>query len=168
MKTVFVAFGANLGDPPKTFQMAMEFIASHPEIHHLRHSTAHWTEPVDSIPESPIFLNAVCQFETTLSAKELAAFLQKIEKDLGKTPKPKEIPRKIDLDLLFYGTETIQERDLEVPHPRWRGRLFVLKPLAELVTRLPVPNASGTVEIIDIQKLIQEIEQYEKSACSQI
>ena len=70
---------------------------------------------------------------------ELWEVMQSFERRIGKIPKPKNAPRLIDLDLLFYGGEMIYSPTLIVPHPRWHERLFVIAPLADLVDTLPFP-----------------------------
>ena len=80
--------------------------------------------------------------ETPLTPKELFDKLQEIEQSLGKTPKPKQMPRPIDFDLLFYGTLVYADSELTIPHPHWRERLFVLVPLSDLTDTLSIEGES--------------------------
>ncbi|MCH9609683.1 MAG: 2-amino-4-hydroxy-6-hydroxymethyldihydropteridine pyrophosphokinase [Chlamydiales bacterium] len=132
MKLCFVALGANLGSPEMTLKKAIALIEAHPKIFSFVCSTFHQTKPVSEI-EQPDFINAVCRFECTLSPIALFSYLEEIEKKLGKVKKPKNAPRMIDLDLIFYGDLISKSRDLTIPHPRWKERTFVIRPLAELL-----------------------------------
>ncbi len=153
---VFVGLGANIGDSLTYINRALEKIARLPNIQDLRVSRFYSTTPVSSIPQDP-YINAACCFTTAFSARELLYQLQDIEKSLGKTQKIKDAPRVIDLDILFYGLETYHEPDLQVPHPHWSKRLFVLAPLADLVTHLQIPDPKNPPSIIsfDVQTYLQ-------------
>lgn len=82
--------------------------------------------------EQPRYLNGVVVGETTLSARELLDRLLAIERDHGRERPFEGAPRTLDLDLILFGSERVREPGLVVPHPRFRERLFVLEPLAEL------------------------------------
>lgn len=94
------------------------------------------TSPVSLVPMRD-FLNAVCGFECSLALEELWRELKGLERTLGKKPKPKNAPRLIDIDLLFYGETVYDARELKVPHPKWHERLFVLAPLSEIAQKVP-------------------------------
>lgn len=145
---VYVGLGSNLGDPIEMVAEALRLLESLPSICEFAASPLYQTAPVSDMPQ-PDFVNAVCRFKTTLSPAELFADLQRIERRLGQSPKPKNAPRLIDLDILFYGEEHILTEQLEIPHPRWKERLFVLRPLADLTATVP-----GTV--IGIEALISQ------------
>lgn len=154
LKEVFVALGGNIGDVPSVLKSALKKLKALPEICDLKTSRFYKTTPVSDLPQEP-YVNAVCSFNTTFSACELLAVLQKIERDFGKTAKPKNHPRKIDLDILFYSHEKINTPDLEIPHPRWKERLFVLVPLSDLVEQIDVPEAEGVVRQ-DLSALLKD------------
>jgi 2-amino-4-hydroxy-6-hydroxymethyldihydropteridine diphosphokinase len=116
------------------------------------------TSPLEIIDGGGFFVNAVCCFQTTLSPKQLLVELQKIEGDLGKGTKPKNASRFIDIDILFYGKEVYQDEKLEIPHPRWKERLFVLVPLAELTPVIHLHNKQWILSDL-IHALSQEKEQ---------
>jgi 2-amino-4-hydroxy-6-hydroxymethyldihydropteridine diphosphokinase len=99
------------------------------------------TEPV-GYEDQPRFLNAAARVQTTRSPRELLALLLQVERELGRVrgEGPRYGPRTIDLDLLLYGDERIDEPGLEVPHPRLHERRFALEPLAELDPALAVPG----------------------------
>jgi 2-amino-4-hydroxy-6-hydroxymethyldihydropteridine diphosphokinase len=97
------------------------------------------TEPVGVI-EQPRFLNGAAALETSLSARELLDLLLEVERTLGRVRDERWGPRLIDLDLLLYGAETIDEPGLDLPHPRLHERRFALEPLAELDPELVIPG----------------------------
>ncbi|MDQ3894096.1 MAG: 2-amino-4-hydroxy-6-hydroxymethyldihydropteridine diphosphokinase [Actinomycetota bacterium] len=102
------------------------------------------TDPVGDL-DQPKFLNAAAAVDTTLTARDLLEILLATERKLGRERKgPRFGPRMIDLDLLLYGAEVIDEAGLQVPHPRLHERAFALEPLAELAPELVVPGR-GTV-----------------------
>ena len=103
------------------------------------------TDPVGLV-DQPRFLNAAARLQTTLAARELLGELLAVERELGRRRDgPRWGPRTIDLDLLLYGGETIDEPGLSVPHPRLHERRFVLEPLADLDPGLVIPRR-GTLE----------------------
>jgi 2-amino-4-hydroxy-6-hydroxymethyldihydropteridine diphosphokinase len=86
--------------------------------------------------------------ETMLSARELLNELLAIEQAAGRTRPSPMAPRTLDLDLILYGDQRIQERGLAVPHPRFRERLFVLEPLADLAPDLVDPESGQTISAL--------------------
>ena len=92
----------------------------------------HDTAPVGVSPDHPRYLNGVVVGETSLSARELLDRLLAIEAAAGRTRPSPMAPRTLDLDLILFGDQKIEEPGLTVPHPRFRERLFVLEPLAEV------------------------------------
>jgi 2-amino-4-hydroxy-6-hydroxymethyldihydropteridine diphosphokinase len=135
----YVGLGANLGDREATIRRAAGLIGA------TRVSPIVETEPW-GYADQPMFLNAVAEVETELSARALLELLLDVERRLGRERVgPQWGPRTIDLDLLLYGDETIDEPGLVVPHPRLTEREFVLRPLAELVPALKIPG-NGTVQ----------------------
>lgn len=136
---VFVALGGNLGDVAATFDRVLEKLAANPGVSDLCCSNYYRTTPVE-MRDPWECVNAVCCFHTHLSREKLFRFLQDVEVQCGKMPKPKESSRRIDLDLLFYGTQAYSSPDLEIPHPKWKERLFVLRPLLDLTHAIEVEN----------------------------
>jgi 2-amino-4-hydroxy-6-hydroxymethyldihydropteridine diphosphokinase len=136
----YVGLGANLGDRERTLRAAVEALAAEAGIEVVAVSTLRETEPV-GVGEQPPFLNGAVALETTLTARELLDRLLAAEQRFGRIRIPGEHgPRTLDLDLLLYGDEVIDEPGLTVPHPRLHERRFVLEPLAELVPGLVVPG----------------------------
>jgi 2-amino-4-hydroxy-6-hydroxymethyldihydropteridine diphosphokinase len=141
----YVGLGANLGDRENTLRAAVEALGGEEGIEVVRVSTLRETEPV-GVGEQPLYLNGVAGLETTLTARELLDRLLAVEQRFGRVRVPGEHgPRSLDLDLLLYGDEEIDEPGLTVPHPRLHERSFVLEPLAEVAPTLVVPGR-GTVE----------------------
>ena len=139
MITAYVGLGSNLGDREELIRRAAELIGA------VRLSTLIETDPW-GYENQPRFLNAVAEIETTLSPRQLLDHLLDVERRLGRERiGPRWGPRTIDLDLLLYGDEVIDEPGLVVPHPRIAERRFVLEPLAELVPTRILPG-KGTVQ----------------------
>jgi 2-amino-4-hydroxy-6-hydroxymethyldihydropteridine diphosphokinase len=129
-----VGIGANLGERERSIRRASELIGAS------RLSALRETEPW-GVLDQPRFLNAVAELETELSARTLLKLLLAVERELGRVRGAERWgPRVIDLDLLLYGSETIEEPGLTVPHPRLHERRFVLEPLVELDPELEVPG----------------------------
>jgi 2-amino-4-hydroxy-6-hydroxymethyldihydropteridine diphosphokinase len=142
---VYVGLGANLGDREQTLRAAVDALAAEDGVQVVAVSTLRETEPV-GVGEQPRFLNGAVALETALPARELLDVLLAIEQRFGRVRLPGEhAPRTLDLDLLLYGVEEIDDPGLTVPHPRLHERRFVLEPLAELAPGLVVPRR-GAVE----------------------
>jgi 2-amino-4-hydroxy-6-hydroxymethyldihydropteridine diphosphokinase len=141
----YVGLGANLGDRERTIRAAVDALAGEEGIELVAVSTLRETEPV-GVGDQPRFLNGVAELDTSLAARDLLDGLLAVEERFGRVRVPGEHgPRTLDLDLLLYGDEAIDERGLTVPHPRLHERRFVLEPLAELAPGLVVPGR-GDVE----------------------
>jgi 2-amino-4-hydroxy-6-hydroxymethyldihydropteridine diphosphokinase len=151
---VYIGLGGNIGDPITTFDNVIERLSLASEITDLRSSPFYSTSPVSDIPQDD-YLNAVCVFKTSFTAETLQFFLANIERKLGKLPKEKDAPRIIDIDILFYGSKQINLPDLEIPHPRWKERLFVLRPLADLTDHISLENETGQIECIDLKESLK-------------
>ena len=138
---VFVGLGSNLGDREAAIRRASALIGAR------RLSAIVETEPW-GLEEQPPFLNAVAELDTELPPRALLDVLLEVERQLGRERVgPRWGPRTIDLDLLVYGDQTIDEPGLVVPHPYLKERRFVLEPLAELAPGLEIPG-SGTVRAL--------------------
>ena len=145
MTRAFIGLGANLGDRERTLRAAVDALATEAGIEVVAVSKLRETQPV-GVGEQPRFLNGAAELETRLGARELLDRLLVVEKRFGRVRTPGEHgPRTLDLDLLLYGDEVIDEPGLTVPHPRLHERRFVLEPLVELAPGLAVPGR-GDVE----------------------
>jgi len=141
----YVGLGANLGDREQALHAAVDALAAEDGVEVVSVSVLRETEPV-GVGQQPLYLNGAAEVETTLTAGELLDRLLAFEQRFGRIRVPGEHgPRTLDLDLLLYGDEVIDEPGLTVPHPRLHERRFVLEPLAELAPGLVVPGR-GDVE----------------------
>jgi 2-amino-4-hydroxy-6-hydroxymethyldihydropteridine diphosphokinase len=142
MVHIALALGSNLGDREGTLRTALAALAS--IISDLRVSTFHETDPV-GVGDQPRFLNAAATGRTALPARDLLARFLDVEQRFGRTRAYSGAPRTLDLDLILYGGQIVEERDLSVPHPRFRERLFVLEPLDEIASDWVDPATGRTV-----------------------
>jgi len=144
MAQACIGLGSNLGDRQASLEAAVAALRAHPRIRSLRVSRFVVTAPVGKT-DQPDFLNGAAVLETDLTARELLELLLAVETRLGRVRAERWGPRVIDLDLLLYGDEIIDEPDLQVPHPRLHERLFVLEPLAEIAPNARHPGLYKTV-----------------------
>jgi len=146
---VYVGLGSNLGDREEMLRRALELLDAEPGVEVAAVSAFRETDPVD-YEDQPKFLNAAARLETSLSPRALLDRMLALEQHLGRTRDggPRFGPRTLDLDLLVYGDEVVDEPGLTVPHPRLRERRFVLEPLAELDPDLEIAGAGGVLELL--------------------
>jgi 2-amino-4-hydroxy-6-hydroxymethyldihydropteridine diphosphokinase len=143
--TAYIALGANLGDRAAAILSAVDRLKETPGIEVLKVSSLLENPAVGGPADSPPFLNAVAEIETTLAPDALLEHLLKIESDLGRVRRDRWEPRKIDLDLILFGRQTIHHPGLSIPHPRMHERRFVLQPLAEIAPDAVHPVFNRTV-----------------------
>ena len=140
MPRVYIGLGANLGQRRATIERALKLLADTADVELTAVSSLRETDPVD-YEDQPRFLNGVALLETDLAPRRVLQLLHDVERRLGRDRSgPRFGPRTIDLDLLLYGDEEIEEPGLQIPHPRLADRRFVLEPLAELDPALDVPG----------------------------
>jgi len=142
-----VGLGANLGDREVTLERAVALLDAVDGAEVIEVSTLRETDPV-GVVDQPRFLNGVAAVHTTLSARELLDALLEIERTLGRARKERWGPRIVDLDLLVYGNEIVDEPGFRVPHPRLHERRFALDPLAELDPELEIPGRGRVSELL--------------------
>jgi len=140
----FIGLGSNLGDREANIRQALQFLEQLPETTIVRGSSLYDTEPV-GVSDQPNFLNGVVQIETHLAPRQLLWNLMLIERRLGRVRTRQWGPRVIDLDLLLYGEEVVDEDDLQVPHPLMTQRSFVMVPLVEIEPLLVHPVTNQTM-----------------------
>jgi 2-amino-4-hydroxy-6-hydroxymethyldihydropteridine diphosphokinase len=145
MLRVAVALGSNLGDRERYLSEAIASLR--PFLSDIRVSSLHDTEPVGVDPQ-PRFLNAVLTATTSLTAAALLARLLDTERQFGRERPHPGAARTLDLDLILYGGEVLDEPGLTVPHPRFRERRFVLAPLAEIAPDWIDPVTGLTVSVL--------------------
>jgi len=144
---IYVALGANLGDPVAQLRAALRHLAAWPTMTLLQSSSFYASAPV-GYTDQPDFVNAVCELETELSALEVLAALLSIEAENGRERNFKNSPRTLDLDLILYGNEQIDVPDLTVPHPRMHERAFVLQPLLEIAPQAQIPGLGAAQDYL--------------------
>ena len=144
MTQAFVALGSNLAQPMAQIDAAYRALKALPQTHWVASSSLYRTAPV-GYANQPDFINAVVELDTQLAPHALLTALQHIEYTQGRARTFANAPRTLDLDLLWYGDQTVQDAILTLPHPRMHERAFVLAPLAELAPTLDL-RGHGQVE----------------------
>ena len=142
--TAYIGLGSNLGDRKAYIDKALKILAGAEGIELAGLSDIIETAPLGA-DDNPEYLNAVARIKTNLSAEDLHKVMADIEDSLGRTRPKKFSPRTIDLDLLLFGAEIINNQDLTVPHSQMHLRSFVLKGLCQLSPELLHPVLSETV-----------------------
>ncbi|MFA5975975.1 MAG: 2-amino-4-hydroxy-6-hydroxymethyldihydropteridine diphosphokinase [Elusimicrobiota bacterium] len=131
MVKAYIALGSNLGNRRAWITQALDRLAQTPEIHLQAVSLLTETKPVGPL-DQPDFINGVAEIETTLEPLELLDRLLAVEQSLGRIRQKRWGPRTIDLDILFYGDQTVNHPRLVIPHPELKNRPFLQAALAEL------------------------------------
>lgn len=153
MVRAFLSLGSNMGDKRGYLTKAIDLIGKHEQIKLVNIASFYETKPV-GYTEQDIFLNTVVEVETKLAPGKLLKELNHIEKQLGRERLIKWGPRTVDIDILTYGQETVNEQDLIIPHKEMKQRGFVLVPLLELAPEYRFPTGEKGSEILS--KLIEE------------
>jgi 2-amino-4-hydroxy-6-hydroxymethyldihydropteridine diphosphokinase len=139
MTVAFIGLGANLCEPRAQVSAAVEALALLHGSRLLASSSLYRGAP-QGFAAQPDFVNAVAKIETTLAPRALLEALMAIEHAFGRKRTFADAPRTLDLDLLLYGDQAIEEPGLRVPHPRMHQRAFVLAPLAEIAPEARIPG----------------------------
>lgn len=142
-----VGLGSNLGDRNVLLRSAVARIHGLGTLVGI--SSLYETDPIGG-PEQGPFLNAVAVLDTDLSARQLLDELLGIERDLGRVHRERWGPRSIDLDLIAFGDERIDEPGLSVPHPRLAERRFVLEPLVEVFPNAEIPGVPDLRQALSV------------------
>ena len=153
----YISLGSNMGNKKENLEKAISELSQVKDTFVTKKSEIIETEPF-GYKEQDDFLNACVGIKTLLPARELLKELLAIEKRMGRERKIKWGPRIIDLDIIFYGKEVIEEDDLIVPHPYMEYREFVLKPLEEII-----PNFVHPLLMKRVSTLRKELEENEKN-----
>jgi len=142
---VYLSLGSNLGDRAGNLERAVSLLEKLERSRLLVVSQYYETEPVGDI-EQPPFLNLAAAIETGLDPLELLAALKGTERAMGRESSARWGPRLIDIDIVLYGDRVVATSELTIPHPRFRDRAFVLRPLAEIGGRVIDPVTGSTVD----------------------
>lgn len=145
----FVGLGGNVGNVQTTLMEALWSIDSLPQTS-IRAQSRLYRSPPWGRTDQPAFLNGVVELQTRLAASILLEALLEIEVKFGRVRDPGDRwgPRKLDLDLLAYGEETIDVPGMHLPHPRLHERGFVLVPLAEIAPTLEIPGRGTVADLL--------------------
>ena len=146
MTLAYVGIGANLGPREETLRRAVELLGRADGVEVVGVSELRESDPVGVIDQPPV-LNGAVAIETMLPARAILDLLLEIERSLGRVRGERWGPRVVDLDLLVYGNEMVDEPGLHVPHPHVHERRFALEPLAEINPELEIP-VRGTVSAL--------------------
>jgi 2-amino-4-hydroxy-6-hydroxymethyldihydropteridine diphosphokinase len=132
--SVVIALGSNLGDRRAHLEWAVGRLRG--LVDNLRVSSFIDTAPVDVPDDQPNYLNAVVVGDTTLTPEEVLHALQALERERGRTRPSFRAARTLDLDIILFGDLVMRTPELEIPHPRYRDRAFVMEPLREIAPEL--------------------------------
>lgn len=149
----YIGLGSNLNHPINQVKQGISEINQIEKSKLLKCSSLYETSPHGPVADQANFINAVAALETELSVEDLYQQLKAIEKKHNREHALRWGPRTLDLDILFYGTETIATDRLQIPHPRIIERLFVLIPLQEIHPKFRLPNNKTIEEQILLLKL---------------
>ena len=143
-ETVYLGLGTNLGDRRDNLAQVVKGLDAEPDLRVLRTSGIYETAPW-GLTGQPDFLNMVVEVSTALSPRPLLDRVKGLERELGRTAAPRFGPRVIDVDILLFGDQTIDEPDLHIPHASLHLRAFALVPLAELTPESVHPLLGVTI-----------------------
>jgi 2-amino-4-hydroxy-6-hydroxymethyldihydropteridine diphosphokinase len=133
---IFIGLGTNLGaDLARNLRDAVDAIRTLPDTEVVRLSSFLSSAPW-GVTEQPPFLNAVAEIRTRLEPLPLLHALKELESDLGRVATYRWGPRVIDFDIILYGSRVVDLPDLKIPHPHYREREFVMRPLSEIAPEL--------------------------------
>lgn len=142
MAIAYIGIGSNLGEPAGRVRAAFAALDRLPATRVVKRSSLFRSEPL-GYRNQPDFVNAVAEIDTGNDARSLLCGLHAIEKHAGRERSFANAPRTLDLDLLIYGAERINEPGLIVPHPRMHERAFVLVPLLEIAPEAVIPGVGA-------------------------
>lgn len=147
MSTVYIALGANLGQPVQTLTELLERLQQVPELEHIKCSSFYRSAPMGP-QDQPDYVNAVLYAQTPLAPLALLDLLQSIEDEFGRVRSRRWGARTLDLDLLLFGDLSLQHPRLTVPHPGLTERDFVLVPLHEIAPDLNLPDGRSISSLL--------------------
>jgi 2-amino-4-hydroxy-6-hydroxymethyldihydropteridine diphosphokinase len=145
MNIAYLGLGSNLGNRLAFLRGGRDSLMSHTGIQLCSAAGIYETEPLGGPADSPRFLNTVLGIETTLTPRALLEACMSVENEFGRTRSMIWAPRTLDIDILLYADQVVDEPDLQIPHPGLHQRTFVLAPLAEIAPELMHPVLRRTV-----------------------
>ena len=144
MNKLFLITGGNIGDRKKNLETAAALIQK--QIGKIIRLSALYETEAWGIMNQPPFYNQVLEIETLLSPREVLHLILKIEEEMGRKRSIKNAARNIDIDILFFNNEIINEHNLTIPHPEIINRRFVLLPLLELEPQKIHPALNKSIQ----------------------
>ena len=147
MTLAYIGLGANLDEPSRQLESALQQLGALPSTRLRRASSFYRSAPLGNA-DQPDYVNAVAEIDTALDARRLLEALQAIEMRHGRSRSFPNAPRTLDLDLLLFGDAVLREEGLVVPHPRMHERAFVLQPLVEIAPRAAIPGRGAARELL--------------------
>lgn len=144
--TAYIGIGANLGEARTTVEYAIARLAQLPHTRLVQTSSLFLTAPIDSSGDD--YINAVAELSTELDATSLLEHLQALELACGRERPYRNAPRTLDLDILLFGSNVINNERLCVPHPRMCERAFVIIPLLQLDPAITIPGKGAAHQFI--------------------
>ncbi|NQZ54570.1 MAG: 2-amino-4-hydroxy-6-hydroxymethyldihydropteridine diphosphokinase [Piscirickettsiaceae bacterium] len=158
---VYIGLGSNLADPQAQVNLAIDALRLLPTTSVVQQSSLYMSPPMGP-PDQPDYINAVVEIETKLTAHTLLDQLQSIEQQQGRVRKRHWGERTIDLDLLLYGDQIVDDERLQIPHPGIPVRAFVLYPLVEIAPELTIPDM-GQIDQLTKQCPLDGLQRVENS-----
>ena len=159
IKTI-ISLGSNIGDSQKNIDNCIKSLEESENIEIIKTSSMYKTSPMYNLDQND-FVNCVIEVLTSFSPLELLEYSQSVEKKMGRELfTESNQPRKIDIDILTYGDEKIEDRKLKVPHPKISDRKFVLVPLIEINPNFIVPGFS-----LNVSEMLKKIEKNNDKVC---
>ncbi len=147
MIKVYIGLGSNLDDPQSQLKKAIIAMEMVPSTSVVKTSSFYRSKPVGP-QDQPDYVNAVVELDTELSASVLLDYLQAIENDQGRERKVKWGARTLDLDILLFGDEIINDDRLHIPHVEMQNRGFVLLPLNEIFSDCIIPGVGSVSSLL--------------------
>ncbi|ADZ68662.1 2-amino-4-hydroxy-6-hydroxymethyldihydropteridine diphosphokinase [Polymorphum gilvum] len=142
-----LGLGSNMGDPKANLDAAVARLATSDGISLVARSSGYRTPPWGPVPQDD-YRNICVTIDTTLSPRALLDRCLQIEREMGRVRDVRWGPRLIDIDVLIYGRETVDEDNLTIPHPRMGERAFVLVPLVEIWPDAPLGGGRTALEAL--------------------
>jgi 2-amino-4-hydroxy-6-hydroxymethyldihydropteridine diphosphokinase len=163
MKTAYIGIGSNVGESQRNCREAIDRIGALDECRIISVSSFYLTEPV-GVKAQEWYVNGAVSMSTALSAQDLLKALLQVERDMGRVRIEKWGPRVIDLDLLLYCDDLLDDELIKVPHPLMHLRKFVMAPMTELAPELIHPALGKTMaelygEIEEESQVIKRLEE---------
>lgn len=155
---VYLGLGSNIGDRAANLRTALGSLEPLSRVDAV--SSLYESRPLGP-QDQPPYYNAVCRIATGLRPAALLRYLKSIEWEIGRRPGPRWGPRPIDLDILLFGAEVVEEPDLVIPHPGLTERAFVLIPLTEIAPDVPHPVYEQPIEALAAAADRSELRQVE-------